>query len=242
MCTVSFIPVRDSYFITSNRDEKLTRKRAIAPVAYKQDDNYLIYPKDADAGGSWIAMKENGDCAVLLNGAFLPHVSRPPYGRSRGLVLLDIINDLRPSQRLVKFRLENIEPFTLILIEGGSLYEFRWDGQEKYCKQLAPHRPYIWSSATLYDGLVIKKRENWFARFLNSNPHPTQRDILNFHRFTGDGDAANDLLMSRDNKYSTVSITSIHLTADRGSMKYLDVQTGELAERNIGFIKDSQEA
>src|SRR5690349_18724866 len=242
MCTVSFIPVRDSFFITSNRDERLTRKKALAPVAYKQGENYLVYPKDADAGGTWIVMKENGDCAVLLNGAFLPHVSRPPYHNSRGLVLLDIINGTRPSQRFVKFSLDNIEPFTLILFEGGSLYEFRWDGQERYCKQLAPHRPQIWSSCTLYDGLIIKKRERWFATFLNRNPHPTQRDILNFHRFTGDGDKANDLLMSRDNLYSTVSITSIQLTADRGSMKYLDTLTNAVTDKNIGFIKNAQEA
>lgn len=242
MCTVSFIPVRDSYFITSNRDEKVTRKKAILPAAYKQAENYLIYPTDADAGGTWIVMKENGDCAVLLNGAFLAHVSRPPYQKSRGLVLLDIIKDSRPSQCFVKLNLQNIEPFTLILFENGSLYEFRWDGQERYGKQLAPHRPYIWSSCTLYDGLVIKKRERWFATFLNRNSLPTQRDILNFHRFTGDGDKSNDLLMNRDNKYGTVSITSIHLTADRGNMKYLDLQTNELSEKNIGFIKNSQEA
>jgi hypothetical protein len=241
MCTVSFIPVRDSFFITSNRDEKLTRKRAVAPVAYKQEENYLIYPKDADAGGTWIVMKENGDSAVLLNGAFLPHQSNPPYRKSRGQILLEFINDPNPSQRFAKFNLHNIQPFTLILLEKGSLYEFRWDGQERYCKQLASDQSYIWSSCTLYDGLVIKKRERWFGTFLNRNPYPTQRDILNFHRFTGDGDKGNDLLMSRDNTYSTVSITSIHLTADRGSMKYLDALTNELTEKNIGFIKNSQE-
>jgi uncharacterized protein with NRDE domain len=242
MCTVSFIPVRDSFFFTSNRDEKLARKRAVTPIAYKHGENYLVFPKDAEAGGTWIVMKENGDCAVLLNGAFLPHVSRSPYQKSRGLVLLEVINDPRPSNCFVKFNLDNIEPFTLILFESGSLYEFRWDGQERYCKQLAPHRPYIWSSCTLYDGLIIKKRERWFATFLNRNPHPTQRDIMNFHRFTGDGDKANDLLMSRDNLYGTVSITSIHLTGDRGSMKYLDVQTNELTEKSIGLLKNSQEA
>jgi uncharacterized protein with NRDE domain len=241
MCTVSFIPVRDSFFITSNRDEKLTRKTALPPVAYKEGENYLVYPKDADAGGTWIVMKENGDCAVLLNGAFLPHQSIPPYRKSRGQILLDLVNDPSPSQRFEKFSLDNIQPFTLILMENGSLYEFRWDGQERYRKRLASDQSYIWSSCTLYDGLVIKKRERWFATFLNRNPHPTQRDILNFHRFTGDGDKANDLLMNRDNTFSTVSITSIHLTAERGSMKYLDALTNQLTEKNIGFIKNSQE-
>jgi hypothetical protein len=241
MCTVTFIPVRDEFFITSNRDEKLSRKQAITPVAYKQEGHYLIYPKDANAGGTWIALKENGDAIVLLNGAFLPHIQQPPYRKSRGLILLDIINTPRPSLSLVKINLDGIEPFTLVLMESGSLYEFRWDGQERYCKQLSAHRPHIWSSSTLYDGLVVKKREQWFAAFLNRNPNPTQLDILNFHRFTGDGDRANDLLMEREDKYATVSITSLFLTAERGSMKYLSVPTGEMTEKKIGFIKSEQE-
>jgi hypothetical protein len=242
MCTVTFIPVRDEVFITSNRDEKLTRRRAVTPVAYKQEGYYLIYPKDADAGGTWIVLKENGDAAVLLNGAFLPHVPLSTYRKSRGLILLDIIQTSRPSSTLVKINLEGIEPFTIVLMESGSLYEFRWDGHERYCKQLSAHRPHIWSSATLYDGLIVKKREQWLAAFLNRNPNPTQLDILNFHRFTGEGDSSNDLLMARDNEYATVSITSLFLTAARGGMKYLDLLTGETAEKKIGFIQSGQEA
>lgn len=239
MCTVSFVPVKDKFIITSNRDEKLTRKKAIIPVAHKEGGYYLIYPKDGDAGGTWIVMKENGDCAVLLNGAFLPHKANPPYRRSRGLILLDIISETRPSQFIVKINLEGIEPFTLVLLDRGSLYEFRWDGNERYCKQLSMHRPHIWSSATLYDGLVIKKREQWFAAFLNSNPHPTQQDVLNFHRFSGEGDKANALLMSRENIYSTVSITSLFLTTERGSMKYLDVLNGTETEKKIAFTNSN---
>ena len=241
MCTVSFVPVKDRFIITSNRDEKLTRQKAITPVAHKQGDYYLIYPKDGDAGGTWIVMKENGDCAVLLNGAFLPHKANPPYRKSRGLILLDIISEVRPSQFLVKINLNGIEPFTLVLLDRGSLYEFRWDGNERYCKQLSIHRPHIWSSSTLYDGLVIKKREQWFAKFLNRNPSPTQKDLLNFHRFTGDGDKANDLLMNRENVYSTVSITSLFLTEERGSMKYFDVLTGSVAEKKIAFTPNHLE-
>jgi hypothetical protein len=30
----------------------------------------ITYPKDADAGGTWIAKHENGNAVVLLNGGF----------------------------------------------------------------------------------------------------------------------------------------------------------------------------
>jgi Transport and Golgi organisation 2 len=237
MCTVSFIPVKDKFIITSNRDEKCVRKPALPPAFYSYNNaSHLLFPKDAEANGTWIALKENGDVAVLLNGAFIRHLSAPSYRRSRGLVLLDVLSEERPSYTFSKMDLGDIEPFTLVLFESGSLYEFRWDGNEKYCKQLSSNRPHIWSSATLYDGLIVKKREQWFASFLNRHPNPTQLDILNFHRFSGDGDQRNDLLMCRDSVYSTVSITSILLTGDRGNMKYHDVVGDKKHEKNIGLL------
>ncbi len=136
MCTVSFIPLRDKFIITSNRDEKTNRKNAIRPGMSFYNGQKLFFPKDGDAGGTWIVMKENGDAAVLLNGAFICHTAEPPYRISRGIILLDIISTERPSVTFTKINLQDIEPFTLVLLESNSLYEFRWDGTEKYCKQL----------------------------------------------------------------------------------------------------------
>lgn len=240
MCTVTFVPARDKIFITSNRDEKLSRKPAIHPAMYRQNGRNLIYPKDAVAGGTWIALKENGDAAVLLNGAFICHASEPPYRISRGVLFLEVLSANHPAWTFSKIDLAGIEPFTLILFEKNSLYEFRWDGSERYCKQLSASRPHIWSSATLYDGLIIKKREQWFARFLNATPNPTQQDILNFHHFTGDGDSQNDLMMERNGIYSTVSITSILLNADRGVMKYYDLKGDKRSEIKIELQNASQ--
>ena len=240
MCTVSFIPSNDKFFITSNRDEKLSRKTAVSPGMFVYNSQKLFFPKDSDAGGTWIVMKENGDAAVLLNGAFICHAAEPPYRLSRGIILLDIFSTEKPSVTFEKINLQDIEPFTLVLLENNCLYEFRWDGAEKFCKQLNINMPYIWSSATLYDGFVIKKREQWFDSFLNEHPMPTQQDILNFHRFTGDGDKQNDLLMTRDGMYTTVSITSILLTKDRGCIEYLDISGNTSSEIKIELLQSSQ--
>ena len=239
MCTVSFIPVNDAFFITTNRDEKLSRKIAMTPAMCEYNGQKLVFPKDADAGGTWIVMKENGDAAVLLNGAFICHNAEPPYRVSRGITLLDIISTEKPSVTLKKIDLSEIEPFTIVLLENNCLYEFRWDGSEKYCKQLNANRPYIWSSATLYDGFAVKKREQWFASFLNEHAMPTQQDILNFHHFAGDGDKQNGLLMIRGEMYTTVSITSLQLTNDKGSIKYMDIMNNSSSEIEIGLLHSS---
>jgi len=240
VCTVSFIPSNDKFFITSNRDEKLNRKIAISPGMFEYNGQKLFFPKDTDAGGTWIVMKENGDAAVLLNGAFICHTAEPPYRLSRGIILLDIFSTEKPSVTFEKINLQDIEPFTLVLLENNCLYEFMWDGSERFCKHLNINMAHICSSPTLYDGFVIKKREQWFASFLNAHLTPTQQDILNFHCFTGDGDKQNDLLMTRDGMYTTVSITSILLTKDRGCIKYLDISANSSSEIKIELLPSSQ--
>jgi uncharacterized protein with NRDE domain len=235
MCTVSYIPVGDRYYITSNRDEKLTRKQAIAPQLYGHNGARILFPKDADAGGTWIAAKENGDAAVLLNGAFISHVPDPPYRNSRGLVLLDLFSQEKPADAFAGFCLDDIEPFTVVIFENKSLFEFRWDGNEKYERRLPADKPCLWSSSTLYDGMTVIKREKWFEEFLKKNRRPAQNTIINFHRFAGDGDAANDLLMSRTGLYNTVSITSIEINGNKTKMQYLDLRDNKTFTRELFY-------
>lgn len=238
MCTVTFIPVEDKYFITSNRDEKNARKLAVAPTVYQFESGKILFPKDGDMGGSWIASHENGNAAVLLNGAFEKHIPRPPYRLSRGKIFLHVIASENPATRFDNVNLDRVEPFTLILFEKGDLYECRWDGIMKYFKPLKSHQPYIWSSVTLYEEQAIRKRESWFTSFLNENPNLSQEKILHFHHFTGDGNKDYDLRMKRGELYSTVSITGISLSTDRVNMKYHDLREQKMYETEIDLITD----
>jgi uncharacterized protein with NRDE domain len=240
MCTVSFIPIKDKFIITSNRDEKVSRARAFAPGIQENNGCKLVYPRDADKGGTWIAMKDNGDAGVLLNGAFLPHHSTSDYRKSRGILFLDIFKTDSPIEAFDEILLDNIEPFTIILFEKRRLLECRWNGCEKFRKKLSVTQSHIWSSATLYDKPAMIKRQKWFEHFLSNHPVPTQLDILRFHQFGGDGDQQTDLLMKREDKYSTVSITSILLTSDRGSMKYLDMKLNTNSEIKLEFMTTQQ--
>ncbi|MEP7233288.1 MAG: NRDE family protein [Ginsengibacter sp.] len=235
MCTVTFVPVKDKYFITSNRDEKCGRKTAIPPASYKFDNGQVIFPKDADAGGSWIAINENGNAAVLLNGAFQKHNTKASYRSSRGIIFLEIIKASLPVRYFTQLDLPGIEPFTLIILDNNSLYECRWDGDRKHCRQLRKNHHYIWSSSTLYDDEVAKKREQWFAAFLNKHPKPTQEDILNFHQHAGHNDKQNALKMDRNGIISTVSLTTVALDNESGTMKYIDLKENKIYEKEIMF-------
>ena len=156
MCTVTFIPDgAGGYHLTSNRDEHTGRARALPPRRHSE----LIYPQDATAGGSWVALKRSADAGVLLNGAFVKHRRQAKYRRSRGLVFLDILRAESPLQEFGLLRLDGIEPFTLVLFVQEQLFECRWDGAKKYVDELETHRPHIWSSVTLYDEAVRVERE-----------------------------------------------------------------------------------
>ena len=90
MCTVTFLPVGNTLYLTSNRDEAAARKIADAPQIVPFSAGNILFPKDSEAGGTWVATHENGNAMVLLNGAFVKHQHNPPYRKSRGLIFLEV--------------------------------------------------------------------------------------------------------------------------------------------------------
>ena len=229
MCTVTFLPLNDRILITSNRDEQILRAPAELPEAYEYSSGKILFPKDGKAGGTWIAMHNNGNVMVLLNGAFRRHISAPPYRKSRGLIFLDIFDSEDPRLEFETIDLAGIEPFTLVIWQHNQLFESRWDGKDKCITPLPANSPRIWSSATLYDEEVIARRKQWFNQWLSENKYVTAEHIRLFHEFGGDGDERNSLRMNRDGILSTVSITGIEIMHDRSVMHYKDLSAGLLS-------------
>jgi hypothetical protein len=235
MCTVTYIPTKKSIYLTSNRDEKNWRTDALTPAVYNFESGKMIFPKDGDAGGTWIAAHENGNIVIFLNGGLKAHTPKPPYRKSRGLVLLGILDHHSPYDCFVGMNLNGIEPFTAIIRDNGNLFECRWDGTAKHHQKIDPQIPHIWSSVTLYDDETIRKRRKWFEDWIENNNDPSRNDILHFHQFTGDGDAHNDLLMNRDGKVFTVSITCVEITGSGMNMNYLDLKNQQEYSGQISF-------
>ncbi|HEV3250513.1 MAG TPA: NRDE family protein [Puia sp.] len=241
MCTVTFIPAGKKIFISSNRDEKKARSQALVSSLYTMKTGKVLFPKDTDGGGTWFALNENGNVVVFLNGGRVHHISMPPYRKSRGLILLDLVDSQTPFADFLSIDLNNIEPFTAIIWDDKRLFECCWDGFEKYHDQLAPLQPHIWSSVTLYEEKISSKRKKWFSDWMRENPLPSTKDILHFHQFTGEGDSRNDLLMNRDGLVCTVSITSLELTEKTGFLTYLDIKSQQSWLHRMPFTKTAVE-
>jgi Transport and Golgi organisation 2 len=235
MCTVTFVPSKGRILLASNRDEKHIRSDAYKPAVYPSQFGQTMYPKDGDAGGSWIAVHELGHAVVLLNGAFEPHTPEPPYQKSRGLILVDLVDSPKPTSVFIKLGLIDIEPFTAVVWEKGILWECVWDGENKHVRRKNEEMAHIWSSVTLYDNETRIRRVNWFHDWLHRNPSPGLDDILLFHQFTGDGNKHNDLLMNRNGLLYTVSITALEIGPGKGKMIYNDLKNDVIHAEEMIF-------
>ena len=224
--------MKDAVIITSNRDEHIQRKTAAAPAFHLLPNKKIIFPKDAKAGGTWFAAAGNGVVAVLLNGAFIKHIARPPYRKSRGLVLLDIIEAADPFLFFKEIDLHNIEPFTVILFQAATLRELRWDGNDKHEKLLDSSANYIWSSATLYSDEVINVRKNLFDRFIKTEKNLTVESIHDFHRYNH-GDDENGFVINRQTGMKTFSITQAVIKKDTIKFLHTDLLQHQQFEETL---------
>ncbi|GIV26949.1 MAG: hypothetical protein KatS3mg027_0763 [Bacteroidia bacterium] len=223
MCTVSYIPLKNGFILTSNRDEQPSRI-TIAPKSYTINNKILYFPKDTISGGTWILTDLNKITCCLLNGCFEKHIPNPPYRKSRGQILIDIFSYSTFEEFMDTVNLDNIEPFTLLLFDiESSSYEFRWDGQFKYVRQINTNTFHLWQSATLYEKDIQKVRFKWFENWINKHKALDDCNIWNFHCGRHSKDTDNNIIMKRTSGIQTVSVTQVKLSSDKNEIKYLDV-------------------
>jgi len=214
--------------MTSNRDEHVSRPLAFEPREETIGSVKVLFPKDPKAGGTWFALNELGHVGVLLNGAFVRHQSQGPYAKSRGLIVLDVMASMEPELQLQKMNLHQIEPFTLVLL-NGTLLEFRWDGSQKYFRPLDASKNHIWSSATLYSDEVIARRAKMFDDFLKKQDHIEASDVVDFHSNNHE-DFENGFIIDRETGLKTFSVTQAVIDQEEMLLRHFDLIEGKTFE------------
>jgi len=228
MCTVSYFPISTHEFVlTSNRDVPKVRALAAFPEIRSEHGKTFMAPIDQDAHGTWIFTTPSGITACLLNGAFEKHRYTPPYRKSRGHVVLDVLKYFSVNAFVENIVLESIEPFTLILIDSKEanqeLYTLVWDGVEKHFKKHNPTQPHIWASSTLYTATQKKWVSNSFEEYSKKlHLKNLSNDLQSFHWC---GMPKNDPKMIRinNNSHQTVSTTQVVRQNGKVVMHYFDL-------------------
>lgn len=223
MCTVSFVYANNSFLLTSNRDEKVTRPSAIEPKIYQTETKKIIYPKDAKAGGTWFVVDEFGNTIILLNGGRTKHITKDKYRLSRGVIVLELISSNAIVATWETIDLTDIEPFTLVVLENKKPYQLQWSGDEKSKIELDVNQRYIWSSSTLYTPDIQHQRAEWFFQYMNENLEISAEKMKFFHKNTEPKDAKNGLIINRDNLYKTLSVTQTIISENSISVNHSDL-------------------
>jgi uncharacterized protein with NRDE domain len=240
MCTVTYIPqAAGNFILTSNRDENAARSPQNL-TRFVQDGNELIFPQDTSAGGTWIAAAADNRAVCLLNGAFEKHQHRPPYKRSRGVMVLDFFSYPSAPVFFEKYDFEGMEPFTFVMVDDGKLYELRWDEKNTHARQLDNKDYYIWSSSTLYPKEIREQRKGWFAEWRHERVDFSLEAIQHFHANGGKGDTWNGFVMNREDRVQTVSITNIVKKENSIELIYNDLLRNNMVQNKVALAKIAQ--
>src|SRR5690606_11840620 len=132
------------------------------------------------------------------------HKHQPPYSRSRGLIVLDIISSASPILHWDAIDSDGVEPFTLVLYQDLKLYQLRWNEIDKSRIDLDASKNYIWSSSTLYPKEVRELRSEWFYRYMESKHDVTETEMFNFHLYTENTNIENGLIINRNDALKTL--------------------------------------
>jgi len=130
MCTVSFLPKAQGFYLAMNRDEKRDRFAALPPAVIELENNRAIFPREP-TGGTWISANNAGICLALIN---WHRIEREPKNDmlSRGLVVRELAGKSTADEIAVgvmKLPLRKLRSFRLIAIAPSErrVTEWRWN-------------------------------------------------------------------------------------------------------------------
>jgi hypothetical protein len=240
MCTVTlFYKNKDDFILTSNRDEAPDRE-SHPPKIYEEKSTKFLYPKDKEAGGTWIGVSDKNRMICLLNGGFKKHLRKVNYKHSRGIIVKDLLAATKLETKIESYDFENIEPFTIVAADWNSglkFFELVWDGHESHFTKL-PLETKIWSSSTLYSDIMKHERHNWFSEFKSEN-ELNSRSLLKFHSTNSDN---TDYGIVMDRGFvKTTSITQIEKTDSKLKMSFLDMISNHITVKEFNLVEATNE-
>ncbi|UOB18257.1 NRDE family protein [Abyssalbus ytuae] len=226
MCTVSYIPAKKGFYLTSNRDEDPERKTLPLQRIKLADRNIITAPMDMEKNGTWIASDKNGRVACLLNGAFVKHERKLPYKKSRGSYVIEAFDYNNFSDFIEKVDLNDVEPCTIILIDDY-LQVLVWDGEKKHRLMYDKNVPQLWSSSTLYSKEEHAKKYSFFINSIKDK-NPTPEFILEMHGLN----KSTPFILEKEH-VKTVSITQFVMNSKKSELTYHLLKTKKDEQKKV---------
>jgi hypothetical protein len=223
MCTVSFLPNSEGFFLAMNRDEKRDRFTSLAPMVVELEAHRAVFPREP-TGGTWISANDSGVCLALLN---WHRIKREPNNgiRSRGEVVrklagIDASDEI--SAAITKLPLRKLRPFRLVAIAPAEnrVIECRWN-LNRLSKREHPWKSRHWFSSSFDEATAEAER----TRVCSAQPdQAASRDLKwlrRLHRSHQPERGPFSICMHRSDA-ATVSYTEVSVSALSVVMRYKD--------------------
>jgi len=244
MCTVSWFHTAKGYQLFCNRDERLTRKKALPPRLHEHRNVICISPEDGDHRGTWIGVNQFGLALCLLNRYQDSIFDSSRSYTSRGLLVADLL-DLH-SQTDFKHRIEELDlsafqPFTLVAIEpdkNGLLVE--WTGRDLLITSDAESSLPLISSSYDFAG-VAKSRRSLFRNLISEAGEINTKTLSDFHASHLPARGPYSPCMHRADA-DTVSFSRITVTEDNIEFWYHPLSPCQQAEATTVNLKRVKQA
>lgn len=178
MCTVSFLPSPQGFYLAMNRDEQRDRFSALPPEIVEFENHRVLFPREP-TGGTWIAANDAGVCLALIN---WHRIEREPKNDtlSRGLVVRQLAGKSTADEittAVKKLPLRKLRPFRLIAVSRAEtrLIEWRWNLERLTLRDHEWQRQH-WFSSGFNEGRAERERAKICISFVAGGGDPCKRE------------------------------------------------------------------
>jgi hypothetical protein len=221
MCTVSFVPKSQGFYLAMNRDEKLDRSTALAPTIIGLESRRAMFPSEP-TGGTWISANDAGVCLALIN---WHRVERQPKNDvvSRGEVVRVLASksdadEIADGIRMLPLR--KLRPFRLIVIVPSQklVTEWRWNLE---WLTMRDHKWQLqhWFSSGFDEGRAETERQRVCDATRAHQSTKNLNWLRQLHRSHTRRPGPFSICMHRQDA-STVSYTEVAVSEKRATMRY----------------------
>ncbi len=215
----------DGYELFFNRDERITRSRALAPTLQQHSDlngglSY-ISPTDSEAGGTWIAVNEYGVTVCLLNHYQFQQIETYKNWTSRGEIVRQFSSlvDLAEAESLFKaMNLDDYRAFRMFVIEpAGNNRLLVWDGHAARVERNVASP----KSSSSVDAKHVKARRKQLFYDLGLENSTSAKEFIAYHSSHHPERSKESVCMHRADA-KTVSLSHVKVGAYDIEFRYAD--------------------
>jgi hypothetical protein len=240
MCTISLVPHGRGVRLVCNRDELRTRPLAEPPAWRRAGALRALWPRDPESGGTWIGLNTAGIGMAVLNRN--PRAAGKPLEApvSRGSIIPDLLRFGGIDAVLdavARLRAADFEPFTLVVVERGTVAAIQHRGDRISIAARPLDRPLVFTSSSLGDHLVERPRRELFRRLVERAPSPLGGQAA-FHRHRWPRRPEISVWMTRPDAM-TVSRTVVDLRRGDMQLHYVPLADEILAPSSRAMYSSS---